>query len=295
MSEPESAISAQGEAFLAARWRAPLVAFLLVLACHSWRLGEAHLSGTEGHRALPAHRMVVTGDWLVPRFYNQVYLTKPPMHYWVLAAAEAVTGRADEWVWRLPSALSAAGLAAFLAVMARRWFGPPAGWVSGLSFMMLAALWSQSRSANIGSQHTAASVAAGLCLLEIGFGPPGRRRWLWSIAGAASLGALLLIKGPSGLPLVLGVLIGGSLFAKRWRWLLRPSLWLSVLGSAAVFGAWALAVYVSVRLGLIEPQEGGLQSGVAELKARLFALYKLPGALLMVVELLAYSLPLFRE
>src|SRR6476619_5556897 len=92
------------------RWVAAGAVFLLTLACHLPHLGQAPFSGTEPHRALPAHHMVETGDWVIPVLLGRPYLAKPPLHYWVLASFEVVAGP-SEFVWRLPSAVSSALLA----------------------------------------------------------------------------------------------------------------------------------------------------------------------------------------
>ena len=143
----------------------------VTLAAGLWGLGSSPLAHTEPHRALTAHQMVRTGQWLVPRLYGYVCLRKPPLCYWVMAAVERVAGRGNEWVWRLPSVLSAAALAAFLCVMGHRWFGRPAGVVTGFSFLALVALWAESRSAQIDAMNTLASVVCACAVIETGFGP----------------------------------------------------------------------------------------------------------------------------
>jgi 4-amino-4-deoxy-L-arabinose transferase-like glycosyltransferase len=120
-----------------------LAVMALVLLCMSWRLGDAPLAGTEGHRAITAHEMVQTGRWLIPRIYGEPYLAKPPLHYWTLALSESLFGSTSEWAYRLPSVLAAAMLAAALCLTAHRWFGPPAGVVSGICFLALITLWAQ--------------------------------------------------------------------------------------------------------------------------------------------------------
>ena len=103
----------------------PLAAvFLAALFVYGYRVGDAPLDRTEPHRAVVAHQMVLSGDWLVPHLNGEVYLRKPPLIYWAEAASEKLTGRAEPWVWRLPSVLgSALCLAAVVAAWAGRWFG----------------------------------------------------------------------------------------------------------------------------------------------------------------------------
>lgn len=269
-------------------WVAPLVCFVLILTCHCWRLGSVPMAGTEGNRALPAHLMVATGQWLVPMYYSQTYLRKPVLHYWVLAAAEKLSGgTTSEWTYRLPSAIGSALLAAFLAGMGRRWFGPPADWIAGLAFFCLVALWSQSRSADIDSLNTTATVIAGCALLHLGFGPDGRSRLLWSLVAGIAFGAMLLFKGPGGVPVIIGALVGGSWAARKWRWLAHPFTWGPILLGLILAGVWAIAVWIAIDSGRIPPDPTGL----TEAGGRLMVLRKIPLALMTSLEVWAYTIP----
>jgi len=87
-------------------WRDAVLILALGLFVTCYRVGVPPLAGTEGHRALPADGMVRTGDWLLPRLYGRVYLTKPPMVYWLIGGVEKLTGVADETSWRMPSAMA---------------------------------------------------------------------------------------------------------------------------------------------------------------------------------------------
>src|SRR5206468_426184 len=132
--------------------------------------GVAPLAGTEPLRALVAHQMVQRGgDWMIPRIYGELYLRKPPLQYWIIAAFEKLFGVGNEFVWRLPSALGSALLAVFLAWWAGRWFGPRARLVAGFACLGILALWAQDRGGDIDALNTAASVVSACCILELGF------------------------------------------------------------------------------------------------------------------------------
>lgn len=267
-------------------WAACAIIFVLTLLCFGWRLGDSPLARTEGHRALPAHIMATTGDWLIPRLCNEVYLRKPPGHYWVLASFEKLTGRADEWSWRMPSVLAFATLAAFLAAMAGRWFGPVAAWVAGGGCFALVALWAQTRSADIDAMNTLASVVACCALLEVGFGA-SRRRWLWSALAFIGFASVLMLKGPGGLPLPLGALVGGSAANRKWRWLLHPLCWTPLFAGAAVSGGWAWAVHRTIAIQHLQTDMGGVHEAInGMLRFR-----RAGKALGMAVQLIVFGLP----
>ncbi len=69
-------------------------------------LGAQSLVRMEGMIAAIAGEMLASGDYLVSRLYGEIYTYKPPLLYWLVAAAFRVTGSTAEWVVRLPAALS---------------------------------------------------------------------------------------------------------------------------------------------------------------------------------------------
>jgi hypothetical protein len=186
-----------------------LLVLILALFCYTFRLGNSPLAGTEGHRALTAHQMVQSGQWLLPKLFDQLYLKKPPLDYWIVASFESATHTANEFIWRLPSAIAAAILAATLCVAANRWFGRPAGLVAGLSHLMMIAVWEQSRTADIDSMNSLMSVLAALGLIEMAVATSSSVGMM--LATGTAVGASLMVKGPAGLPVILGALIGPSL------------------------------------------------------------------------------------
>jgi len=100
----------------------------LVLVFGGWLylagLGQRHiLSSNEANRIEATREMRLTGDFVIPHINGRIYLTKPPLYYWLSAALWRDVERFDEFVARLPSVLS--GLACLVVVygFARRWFG----------------------------------------------------------------------------------------------------------------------------------------------------------------------------
>lgn len=78
-----------------------------------------------------ARRMVLSGDWLVPRLGAKIRLAKPPLFYWVGATTGKLLDDTDRIAVRLPSALAGVALAALVMVWASTlggsWAGPAAG------------------------------------------------------------------------------------------------------------------------------------------------------------------------
>jgi len=85
----------------------------------------------EGVHAAVALEMARTGDWITPRLDGVRYFDKPPLLYWLMAAGFAALG-VSEWMARLPSALSAVGVAVVTAWIGVRLGGARLGLLSGL-------------------------------------------------------------------------------------------------------------------------------------------------------------------
>lgn len=65
------------------------------------------LSLNEGRRMLVVREMLSGGNWLLPTMGGKIYITKPPLFYWVAGLFGLLFRTSAEWVVRLPSAASA--------------------------------------------------------------------------------------------------------------------------------------------------------------------------------------------
>lgn len=96
-------------------------------------LGSTGLVRMEGMVAAIAGEMLASGDFLVPRLYGELYTYKPPLLYWLAAAAFHLTGSTSEWALRLPVVLSSALLSLATVRFVGRIAGRRTGVVAGLA------------------------------------------------------------------------------------------------------------------------------------------------------------------
>ena len=97
--------------------------FLFVFGLDAFGL----VSADEPRYASIGREMASSGDWITPRLWGEAWFEKPPLLYWMIAAATRF-GLRDEWAARLPVALlSLAFLYAYWRVLSRE-FSPRAGW-----------------------------------------------------------------------------------------------------------------------------------------------------------------------
>lgn len=205
-----------------------------------WGLGDiALMSYNEARRAIPAGHMFTTGDWLLPRLNGELYLSKPPLLYWMEAAASYLFGSANEWALRLPSALAACAIVVVGYRYAMRHFGPWAALFTLQVLLANASFAMFARRAEIEMLLAALCSGALLAALHYSRGNGGRG-WLWF--SYFLLGAALLTKGPLALLFVTLPLLADALYQRQphqWQALRDPWGWAIFL---VVGSSWYLAV-----------------------------------------------------
>ncbi len=194
-----------------------LLACLTFLGC----LGSVDLWGKREQRsAAEAVDTVTEHHWLIAQIQNRPRLEKPPLPRWVIASLMTITGRRDEWIVRVPSALAAVGMVALVYLLGRRIGGHEVGLASGLMLTSLGFFIAELRQAGndgpLAFFTTLAIYAAWRRLHPEGSEPGiGARRWV--ILFYLALGLGFLTKGPI-IVLVVGMaIIPYLLIEKRLR------------------------------------------------------------------------------
>lgn len=112
----------------------------LALLVALYKLGDGRtLTSHEAFVAVTTREMLVSGDWLVPRYGGTLRLTKPPLAYWITGLVSLPAGDVSEFTARLPSALASLALVLLVGVWAHRWYGPAAGLCAAL--IQATSLW----------------------------------------------------------------------------------------------------------------------------------------------------------
>src|SRR5438445_3581727 len=82
-----------------------------------------------------SREMIERGDYIVPRFNNQLRLDKPPLAYWAQVASFQIFGQND-FAARFPSAVAAALVALSILGWGSRIGGNHVGWWAAIIFML---------------------------------------------------------------------------------------------------------------------------------------------------------------
>ena len=187
----------------------------------------------EGRYAAVALDMVRSGDWVTPRLNDMPFLDKPPLVYWIQAAATTAFG-SSELVARLPTLLGGCCWVLFVFLFARAWTGSEQrAWWAALLAATSAAGFAGSRIGPQMDMPLAACVAGALYAAWCGLRRPSRRA---SLGLGLAIGLGLLVKGPlvAAVPFVVAVAwtVAGVAPRRALRVVLAPWAWLVALAVA---------------------------------------------------------------
>lgn len=176
-------------------WALRLVSIWL-LSCLVASTPSSMSDSEETYYAAGALEMLARSDYVTPYFAQNIRLDKPPMQYWLIAAAITSFGPHAEVV-RFPSALAHAGIALLLWVYCGtvgRALQLPAVCV----YLTLAGVSMYARSA-LPDSTWALGISGSVLAFWIANARCGTQRTWWSIGTVFLLGIATLTKGPMAL------------------------------------------------------------------------------------------------
>ncbi|TPG93938.1 glycosyltransferase family 39 protein [Pseudomonas caspiana] len=250
-------MSTVGEAFLptqAARraldWPTLGVVVLLLLLFY-WGLGSLpFLSVNEARRAVTTREMHEAGQWLLPYMNGELYLSKPPLFYWLALVSTSLLGSLSEWSVRLPSALFATLCCLTLYRQACTFAGRQVALLAVVFLAANAGFSLFARRAEIEMSLTGLCLLALFCAWRFLFAQGGRS-WVWLSYGL--LGCALLTKGPVCLlwvtaPILVYALISRDRLARAflcdsWGWMLAVLVgisWYLAVSMQEGWGVWSV-------------------------------------------------------
>jgi 4-amino-4-deoxy-L-arabinose transferase-like glycosyltransferase len=169
----------------------------------------------EGRYAEIAREMLVTGDWVTPRYNGYKYFEKPPLQIWATATAFNIFGVGD-WQARLWTALTGFLTIVFIGFTGARIYSSRAGWLAAVA-LASSPMWVIGGHINSLDMGLSAFLVAALCSLLLAQTSSNKtysRNWMWACWAFMALATLS--KG------VIGVAIPGMVFAvysiTAWDW-----------------------------------------------------------------------------
>ncbi len=169
----------------------------------------------EGRYAEIAREMLVTGDWVTPRYNGYKYFEKPPLQIWATATAFNIFGVGD-WQARLWTALTGFLTIVFIGFTGARIYSSRAGRLAAVA-LASSPMWVIGGHINSLDMGLSAFLVAALCSLLLAQTSSNKtysRDWMWACWAFMALATLS--KG------VIGVAIPGMVFAvysiTAWDW-----------------------------------------------------------------------------
>ena len=179
----------------------------------------------EPRYALIAAEMLQSGDWSVTRLGGVIYAQKPPLYFWLLAAAQWIASLRPGFL--LPSLLAGLGTLVLVWDLARRIWSRETAWWAALGLLACLQFAMQARSAQIDAVLCLFTTLSLYGLLRhLLLGPD----WPWFNIGCLAAGVGVMTKGVGFLPLLV-LLPWAGLRGAGWsmprlgggmRWLLGP-------------------------------------------------------------------------
>jgi len=170
----------------------------------------------EGRYAEIAREMLVTGDWITPRYNGYKYFEKPPLQIWATASAFNIFGIGD-WQARLWTALTGFLTIIFIGFTGARIFSARAGLLASIA-LASSPMWVIGGHINSLDMGLSAFLVAALCSLLLAQSSPNKtdcRNWMWACWMFMALATLS--KGVIGLAIPGMVFVVYSISAWDWK------------------------------------------------------------------------------
>lgn len=198
---------------------------------------------------LVAMQMWNSGDWLFQQRGSELYADKPPLYFWLLCAAYALT-RSWTLAFLVPSLLAALASVGLTWDLARRLWGPRVALYAGAALLFAAQFAWQAKRAQIDPTLLGLTTLSLYGLLRHLLTGPA---WRWYLAGCVAAGLGVLAKGVGALPLLVLALYAGF-WRQGWQGLAPRSpgagrrLGLGLLAALAPIALWLAALVGSAWL-----------------------------------------------
>jgi 4-amino-4-deoxy-L-arabinose transferase-like glycosyltransferase len=195
----------------------------------------------EGRYAEIAREMLVTGDWVTPRYNGYKYFEKPPLQAWATAVAFQMFGIGD-WQARLWTALTGFLTILLVGFTGTRIFNARAGWLAAV-VLASSPMWIISGHFNSLDMGLSSFLVAALCSLLIAQNSHNKnscRNWMWACWIFMALATLS--KGVIGAAIPAMVFIAYSISTWDWKIWTRLRLFSGTILFLAITVPWFVLV-----------------------------------------------------
>ncbi len=193
------------------------ILFLFILLAFGGVLYFYNLGGwdlwnpDEPRYAQIAKEMLQGEGWIIPHLNSEVYLDKPPLFFWLMAATATFIGGMNEFAARFPAALFALLTLPLIFFLGKRLFNEKVGFFSALILATNVEFLWLARRACLDTTLTFFTTAA-ITFLYIGF---YRQQGRWFLYLLAYLAMALAVLTKLQIGVIVPVLVAGVYFVIR--------------------------------------------------------------------------------
>ncbi len=195
----------------------------------------------EGRYAEMAREMLLTGDWITPRYNGYKYFEKPPLQIWATAATFQFFG-VGEWQARLWSGLTGFFTILLIGFTGSRIYNARTGWLAAI-VLASSPMWIISGHFNSLDMGLSAFLVAALCsllLAQTAHNKNQLRNWMWACWAFMALATLS--KGLIGAAIPAMVFVAYSLSTWDWKIWTRLKLISGILIYLIITAPWFVMV-----------------------------------------------------
>jgi 4-amino-4-deoxy-L-arabinose transferase-like glycosyltransferase len=191
-----------------------------------------------------AFEMLRSGDWVAPQLDGRLYVDKPPIAIWLIAAPMALTSASASLAHHMPNLVALALSVLFLRRLGARIFGRrDAGWLAAGSYVATLLPYALLREKRIDPLFAALLLGAFDFLhAALALHAPSRARLANWLAAAALLAAATITKGPLALAFFLAIALAYAAFERRLADLATREVLAAAVLYVALVAAWPLAM-----------------------------------------------------
>jgi 4-amino-4-deoxy-L-arabinose transferase-like glycosyltransferase len=195
----------------------------------------------EGLHSVSSKDMVLSGDWVTPKYNGEKFYDKPPLHNWLVAISFLIFGF-NEFAARLPAALLGMGCVLITYLLGRRICGPNAAFLGSLVLASSVEFFVLSRTV-VHDISLAFFITLALTLFYLGYENEKHRR-VYFLVGYAALGFSVLAKGPIGILLPAAIIGLFLIVKKQLRFLKEMQVGWGMLVVIAVAAPWYILISI---------------------------------------------------
>lgn len=215
-----------------------LLLIALVVGTYFLRIDALSIRGEESRRATIAQEMLWTGDYVVPRQFGEPFLSRPPLHNWLIALSATLRGQMDAVAVRLPTMTALLLTTLLVYAYGRTFLGRLGAFAAAAGFVTMGEVLQLGRLAECDTVFTFL-LASAVLLWHWGYTRGWPAALTWGLGyGFAALAALT--KGPQPPVYFGGTVVLYLAWRRDWRTFFNLGHLFGLALFAAIVLAWAV-------------------------------------------------------